>query len=260
MHEDRDQERFNITRRKFLRGAAAAAGVVTAGAYIKPTVKGVKLPTALAVSPLPSPSPSGSAPPSPSPSASPSPSPSGSPTPSPSMSPSPSASPSPSPSPGGSPSPSPSASPSPSPSPSTSPSPSPGNACSLSLSADATCSNGSITGSVCVTNDSDDGGSCKIKGVTVYVEEKPKKGGFGSCGEPNNSVVTLTGTTGGNNPLVVGTTIPGPQGATTCFTLSISDSHIKPKNKYKVHIVVQYGEHHNFPGGRDTQTCLTVEC
>ena len=222
----------NLTRRRFLRGTAVATGIVTAGVYVKPSVKGVRLPSALAVSPLPSPSPSGSAPPSPSPSGSPSPSPS------PSVSPSPS----------------------PSPSASASPSPSPGNACSLSLSAEASCSNGTITGSVCVTNDSDDGGSCKIKGVTVYVEEKPKKGGFGSCGEPKNSVVILSGTTGGANPLVPGTIIPGPQGATTCFTLSISSQDIKSKNKYKVHIVVSYGEHHNFPGGRTTQTCVSVEC
>jgi hypothetical protein len=99
-----------------------------------------------------------------------------------------------------------------------------------------------------------------ITGVTVYIEPKGSDRNFGSCGSPEETLLTRS-STGGSNPLSSGTTIPGPENAVTCFTLDITDSGIQDVSEgtdYKVHVVVEFTGHHGFPGGRDTQVCGSV--
>jgi hypothetical protein len=126
---------------------------------------------------------------------------------------------------------------------------------SLSVSADAT--PGTITGQVCVSNQSDDGGAVEILTVTVLVQPKPFGG---QCGNPSNALFSRS-STGGSNPLGAGTIIPGPEDQETCFTVEINDALIQNVvngDDFRVHVVVTFGGHHT-QGTRDTQVCTTVD-
>lgn len=192
-----DLERKGTTRRRFIKGATAATGAAVLSTYVKPDLKSIGLPSALAVSP------GGEEPP-----------------------------------------------------------PVLGNACSLELRVTASCSDGAIIGQVCVTNVSDDDGACLVTGVSVLVEPKGSDNNFGPCGSPEETIVSASAT-GGSNSLDSGDIIPGPSGTTTCFTLAITSSLIHDTGNgadYKVHVVVSFEPHHQFPDGRETQVCTTVEC
>jgi hypothetical protein len=113
---------------------------------------------------------------------------------------------------------------------------------------------GRLTGEVCVSRDGgQQSATCTITDVDVFVETQP----FGEdCGVPSSPVSTHS-STGGANPLTAPETTGGP-GSTDCYTIDLPAAASHRNNK--VHIVVSFGNHHDFPGGRVTQVCQTAVC